>query len=149
MVKSRSPGKPFVTKAYVCVFVSFTVKAVHLEPVSELTTAAFIATLRRFMARRGKPTVIWSDHGTNFVGAAKELKKLYALFKTDEMNSGIAEFCSTQNIQWCYTPEHTPHFGGLWEAAVKSFMHHFRRIVGRSSSPLKSSLLFWHRKKHA
>ena len=50
MVKSRSPRKPFVTKAYVCVFVSFTVKAVHLEPVSELTKAAFKANLRRFMA---------------------------------------------------------------------------------------------------
>ena len=45
MVKSGSPHKPFVTKAYVCVFVSFTVKAVHLELVSELTMAAFIATL--------------------------------------------------------------------------------------------------------
>ena len=98
MVKSGSPRKPFVTKAYVCMFVSFTVKAVHLEPVSELTTASFIATLRRFMARRGKPIVIWSDHGTNFVGTAKEIKELYALLKTYEMNSQVAEFCSTQNI---------------------------------------------------
>ena len=50
MVKCRSPRKPFITKAYICVFVLFTVKAVHLEPVSELTTATFIATLQRFMA---------------------------------------------------------------------------------------------------
>ena len=39
--------------------------------------------------------IIWSDHGTNFVGTAKELKELYALFKTDEMNSKGDEFCST------------------------------------------------------
>ena len=45
MVKSGSPRKPFVTKGYVCVFLSFTVKAVHLKPVSELTTATFIETL--------------------------------------------------------------------------------------------------------
>ena len=99
MVKSESPRKPFVDKAYVSVFVSFTVKAVHLEPVSELMTAAFIATLRRFMARCRKPMVIWSDHDTNFVDVAKELKELYDLFKTDEINSQVAEFCSTQNIQ--------------------------------------------------
>ena len=37
-------------------FVSLTIKAVQIEPVSELTTAAFVATLRRFIARRGKPT---------------------------------------------------------------------------------------------
>ena len=40
---------------------SFFVNAVHLEPVMELTTSAFIATLRRFGARRGLPSTIWSD----------------------------------------------------------------------------------------
>ena len=40
--------KPTVIKAYVCVFVSLSVKAVHLEFVSDLTSEAFIATLRRF-----------------------------------------------------------------------------------------------------
>ena len=44
--------------------------------VSDLTTEAFIATLRRFIARRSRPSFIWSDHGTNFVGAARELKEL-------------------------------------------------------------------------
>ena len=58
------------------VFVSLSVKAVHLEPVTELTTSAFIATLRRFIARRGIPSIMWSDNGTNFVGAAKEIKKM-------------------------------------------------------------------------
>ena len=67
--------KPTIVKAYVCVFVSLSVKAVHLELVSDLTTDAFIASLRRFIARRGKPSSIWSDHGTNFVGAAREIKE--------------------------------------------------------------------------
>jgi len=66
--------KPTVLKAYVCIFVSLTIKAVHLELVSDLTTEAFIATLRRFIARRGKPSLLWSDHGSNFVGAVSELK---------------------------------------------------------------------------
>ena len=62
--------KPTVVKAYVCVFVSLSVKAIHLELVSDLTSEAFIATLRRFISRRGKPSLIWSDNGTNFVGAS-------------------------------------------------------------------------------
>ena len=62
--------KPTVVKAYICVFVSLSVKAVLLELVSNLTTEVFIATLRCFIARRGRPSTIWSDHGTNFVGAA-------------------------------------------------------------------------------
>ena len=49
MVKSGSVCRSVITKAYMSVFVSFTVKAVHLEAVSELTTTAFIACLRRFI----------------------------------------------------------------------------------------------------
>ena len=80
-IKYGFTRKPVVVKAYICVFVSFSVKAIHLELVSDLITEAFIASLRRFIARRGKPLVIWSDHGTNFVGAAKELKELISFLK--------------------------------------------------------------------
>ena len=62
--------KPTIVKSYVHVFVCLTVKAVHLELVSDLTTNAFISCIRRFISRRGKPTVIMSDHGTNFVKTA-------------------------------------------------------------------------------
>ena len=64
------------------------------------------------------------------MGVAKVNKELYALLRKDKTNSQIADFCSVQNIQWRYTPEHVSHFSGLWEAAVKSFKYHFPRIVG-------------------
>ena len=64
-VKYAHVRRPVIVKAYVCLFVSLSVKAVHLEPVSDLTTDAFIAALRRFTARRGKPSLILSDNGTN------------------------------------------------------------------------------------
>lgn len=53
-----------------------TVKAVHLELMSDLTTEAFSAVLCHFIARHGCPALIWSDHGSNFVGAKSELKAL-------------------------------------------------------------------------
>ncbi len=68
--------KPTIVKSYVSVFVALSVKAVHLELVSDMTSSAFIACLRRFVARRGRPFVIWSDHGSNFVGAARELSEI-------------------------------------------------------------------------
>ena len=74
-VKYGSVHEPTVIKAYVCIFVSFLVKAVHLESVLDLTMDAFIAALRRFIARRGKPFLIWSDHVTNFVGAVRQMKE--------------------------------------------------------------------------
>ncbi|XP_069355024.1 uncharacterized protein [Maniola hyperantus] len=62
-----------LTKSYICVFVCFAVKAVHLELVTDLTKEAFLAALNRFTSRRGKPATIFSDNGTTFIGACNEL----------------------------------------------------------------------------
>ena len=64
---------PTIIKSYVCVFVSLSVKAIHLELVSGLTTEA---TLRRFMARYGKPSLIMNNQGTNFIGAEWQIGEL-------------------------------------------------------------------------
>ena len=125
LIKHAHVRKPTIVKAYVCVFVALSVKAVHLELVSDLTSEAFLACLRRFIARRGSPLLIWSDHGSNFVGAARELKELVKFLK-QKTQRVISEFCTTQRIQWKFIPEHAPHFGGLWEAAVKSMKTHLR-----------------------
>ncbi|GFW18289.1 uncharacterized protein TNCV_4008281 [Trichonephila clavipes] len=50
-------------------------KTVHIELVSDLTSQAFIAALKTFMARRGKCAKLFSDNGKNFVGASNEIKK--------------------------------------------------------------------------
>ena len=104
-------------------------KAVHIEVVSDLTTAAFLVCLRRFVAGRGKPALIWSDHGTNFVGASHELKEFHNFLTQPSTQKTVSEFCAAQRIQWRFVPEHAPHFGGLWEAAVRSMKTHLRRIV--------------------
>lgn len=86
--------KPTIAKAYICIFVSLAVKAVHLELVSDLTTEAFIASLRRFIARRGKPTLVWSDHGTNFIGADREIKELFKFLEQQRTQATVSDFCS-------------------------------------------------------
>ncbi len=128
-VKYGPVRKPTIVKSYICVFVSLAVKAVHLELVSDLTSQAFIACLRRFIARRGKPTIIMSDHGTNFVGANRELKEFVEFVNEKKSIKAISEFCSTQGIDWKFIPERTPHFGGLWESAVKSMKNHLTKVT--------------------
>ncbi len=131
LIKSGSTRKPTIRKAYLCVFVSFAVKAVHLELVSDLTSEAFLAALRRFIARRGLPSTLWSDNGKNFVGAARELKELFQFLAESRTQEVISGFCSSNGIQWKFIPEHAPHFGGLWEAAVKSAKTHLKKVVGQ------------------
>ena len=64
------------------------------------------------------------------MGVAKELKELYLFLNESKTRDAITDYCSLQGICWKFTPEQARHFGGLWEAAVKSFKGHFRKIVG-------------------
>lgn len=73
-------------KCYVAIFVCMAVKAVHIEVVSDLSTEAFIGSLKRFIGRRSCPEVIHCDNGTNFKGAHNELNELYQLFNSQELN---------------------------------------------------------------
>ena len=128
-VKSGMTRRSVARKAYICLFVSLAVKAVHIELVLDLTTQAFIAALRRFTVRRGYPSLIWSDHGRNFVDVSRELKKLYEFLQKESTNGAILQFCATKNIEWSFIPERSPHFDGLWESAVKSAKYHLKRVV--------------------
>lgn len=129
-IKYGHVRKPVIIKSYISVFVSLSVKAVHLELVTDLSSEAFISCLRRFIARRGYPSKIWSDHGTNFIGANREIKELIECLKEQRNQEEISDFCTLNNIEWKFIPERSPHFGGIWEAAVRSFKKHLKRIVG-------------------
>ncbi|XP_029177719.1 uncharacterized protein LOC114945619 [Nylanderia fulva] len=119
-------------KAYIAIFVCFATKAAHIEVVSNLTTDCFLGAFKRFIARRGKPTHMYSDNGTTFVGAKKQIKELYEFYNKQETQSDLNQFCANEGICWGFIPPNAPHFGGLWEAAVKSAKHHLTRIVGQA-----------------
>ena len=126
----KSDSKDF-TKAYLALFVCFASKAVHLEIVSDLTTQACIAALRRFTSRRGCPATINSDNGSNFQGSLAELLKLKKILNDSTENS-IQAVSAGLLIEWNFIPPRAPHFGGLWEAGIKSAKKHLRRIMGNN-----------------
>ncbi|XP_048004284.1 uncharacterized protein LOC125240435 [Leguminivora glycinivorella] len=119
-------------KGYICLFICMATRAIHLEAVSDLTAQGFIAAFKRFTARRGHCADLWSDNGTNFVGAARELKQLYAEEKSS-VAVEIADQLASNSTNWHWIPPHSPNFGGLWEAGVKSTKHHLRRVIGNST----------------
>lgn len=120
------------SKAHVSVFVCLATKAMHLELVTDLTSNAFICALKCFVARRGKPTLMYSDNGSNFLGAHREIKEFYEFLNDKQTQNNINQFLRDQITMWKFIPPNAPHFGGLWEAAVKSMKFHLYKIIDRA-----------------
>ncbi|RLU15323.1 hypothetical protein DMN91_012317 [Ooceraea biroi] len=70
---------------------------------------------------------MYSDNGTTFVSVDKELK---AAYRSVLQNPDFLNRIATDQISWHFIPPHAPHFGGIWEAGVRSVKHHLRRILG-------------------
>lgn len=123
-------------KGYVVIFTCMSTKAVHLEAAGDMTARTFIDAFERFIARRGYCHDMYSDNGTNFVRAFKDMGKDGKLFETsynDVIKTDIIPRLATRNIQWHFSPPYSPHFNGLVEAAVKSTKFHLVRIMAEAN----------------
>ena len=118
-----------VVKSYMALFICFASKAVHLEAVSDMTTSACSAALRRFVARRGCPKTIYSDNGRNFIGTRAEIMELQRILKAEHEDS-LQTLAAGLLINWVFIPPRAPHFGGLWESAIKRAKQHLRKVMG-------------------
>jgi hypothetical protein len=119
-------------KAYLAVFSCLTTRTLHLEVASSLYTDVSLAALRRFTCRRGKPAHIYSDCGTNFVSANRELKEMISHMQSQQHNAALADKLSGEGVTWHFNPPGAPHFGGLWEAGLKSVKYHLHRVLDKS-----------------
>lgn len=118
-----------LVKSYLCVFICLSTKALHLELAIDLSTNSFLNAFKRFISRRGKCSMIFSDNGTTFVGANNELHT----FINQAATQGVfVDFFTTQHVTWKFIPPRSPHFGGIWESAVKAIKYHLRRVVGNT-----------------
>lgn len=115
-------------KGYIALFVCMVTRCIHLEAVSSLTTEGFLAAFRRFVGRRGHCKEIWSDHGTNFVGAAKELQVLFRKGESCVMDE-VAAALANASTEWHFIVPRGPSFGGIWESGVKSTKYHLKRVL--------------------
>ena len=103
-------------KRWGVLFTCLTIRAIHLEIAYSLSTSSFIMCLQKFIARRGVPKEIYSDNGTNFKGASKEIAD--AIKSHDKQK--IQEKFTSSGIKWRFNPPAAPHFGGSWERLVRS-----------------------------
>ena len=103
-------------KRHGCLFTCFATRAVHLEVCNSLSTNSFMRALERFLRSRGFSTQqVWSDHGTNLVGASNEIKQV--LENLDE--NKIARSLSSRGVKWKFSPTRSPHQSGVWEVMIR------------------------------
>lgn len=130
-IKSSSRKNAPYIKGYISLFICLTSRAIHLELVSDLSAEQFLKAFKRFVSRRGIPSEMHSDNGTNFVKAAKLLDEMFskADLKAHETNERFLSWLQSNRIKWSNIPPHAPHFGG-WESGVKLVKFHLKRVLG-------------------
>ncbi|XP_065083387.1 uncharacterized protein LOC135705543 [Ochlerotatus camptorhynchus] len=104
-----------VAKRWGVVFTCLTIRAIHIEVASSLSSDSCKKAMRRFIARRGAPQEIYSDNGTNFVGVSRELKR-----EIEGINAKLSSTFTDTYTQWRFNPPSAPHMGGCWERMVRS-----------------------------
>ena len=113
-------------KRYILLITCLATRALHLELVSSMDTDGFLMALRRFIARRGRPRVIWSDNGSNLVAGEKELRSCLDTWNQAQITDALSQ----RQIEWRFNPPTASHMGGIWERLVASVKRALLVVLG-------------------
>ena len=113
-------------KAYLILYTCSLTRALHLEILPDQTADNFIPSLKRLIARKGRPRVIYSDNAQTFLAASKWLKRVLKNEKTHD-------FLATNDIQWKFNMSRAPWWGGQFERMVGLVKQSIFKVIGKSS----------------
>ncbi|XP_058809946.1 uncharacterized protein LOC131675118 [Phymastichus coffea] len=103
-------------KRWGVLFTCMTTRAIHVEIAHTLNASSTIMAIQRLGGRRGCPREIYSDNGTNFVRANKELAEEIKSLDIRKQK----QFAESRRIKWHFNPPDAPHMGGAWERLIRS-----------------------------
>jgi hypothetical protein len=110
-------------KAYVVLYSCSLTRGVYLELLKSLEVGEFIQSLKRFIARRGRPSKVYSDNGKTFVAAAKWLAKV-------QRDESFNDFLSEHSITWQFNLSRAPWWGGQFERLIGLMKSAFGTRIG-------------------
>ena len=90
-----------------------------------MQTTEFLLSLKGMIARRDRSSIIYSDNGSTFTGAAACLKRM----KTDEK---LNDFLGRQQIPWRFNLSRDPWWGGQFERIVALVKVAMRKTIGNA-----------------
>ena len=114
------------SKAYLALYACSLTRAVHLDLLKSLETSEFIGSLKRFIARRGRPEIIYSDNGSTFKAADKWLKKVQQDERFHDLLAGLT-------IKWQFNLSRAPWWGGQFERLIGLFKAAFYKTIGNGT----------------
>ncbi|XP_015926265.2 uncharacterized protein [Parasteatoda tepidariorum] len=116
-------------KHYILLFTCAATRAVHLELVNSLTTENFLLAFRRFIARRGLCSVMYSDNAKTFKRAELDLKNIWKTINHPD----VKKFYALHGITWRYIVEKAAWWGGFYERLIRSVKTALRKTIGKTS----------------
>ena len=111
-------------KAYLVLYACSLTRGVYLEVLESLETLPFLRSLKRLIARRGRPSLIYSDNAKTFQAAASWLKKV---MKDENFHSELSKY----EIKWKFNLSRAPWWGGQFERLIGIFKSAFYKVVGK------------------
>ena len=118
------------TKAYGVVFTCLTTRSVQVELATDMSTDTFLLALRRFISLYGSPKFVRSDNGSNFVGAANELREMIKSWKSDtNERKKLVNICNSHGIKWTFSTPLASHHNGAVESMVKSVKTSLNKLL--------------------
>ena len=103
-------------------------RAIHLELVEDMTPAQFLACLRRFIARRGKPDEIISDNVLQFEVTKNAINLAWENFVKDP---DVISYINERRIEWRFIIELSPWMGGFYERLISITKMALKKSIGK------------------
>ena len=113
---------------WVCLFTCLVTIAIHFELLEDMSTERFLMGQRRFIACRGSPYEIISDHAGQFKLASGTIDKLWTQIWTE---TDVMSYASSKNIKWKFTIELAPWMGVFYKRLVGLVKRSLLKAIGK------------------
>ena len=99
-------------KRFLCLFTCLATRAIHLKIAYSVDNDSFLNAFYR--RRRGLHKVMFSDNGSNFIGAGRELRKLVEQLDQEKIN----KLTASKRIKLTFNLPTARHLEGISESMV-------------------------------
>ncbi|GBO43064.1 hypothetical protein AVEN_56295-1, partial [Araneus ventricosus] len=111
-------------KSWIVIYTCAVFRAIHLELTTSITEN-FLQSFRRYVARRGRPSIVYSDNGTNLVGVNNLIKRINW--------ERVAKYSTVNKIDWKFIPPSAPWWSDFGENLIGMVKRIIRKVLGQTS----------------